>query len=118
MRKVAPAGIMADEGGRELIDSAGEKSLEEVICSECWRSGPVRSSGTDDGVNIDVPSKPAGNSQAFEIRERVAKFARLYTFRYIQVTSDVDKLQYLLIQYSILIHVVIQSNIVVNVSIR
>jgi len=62
MHKIALAGMMAKEGRRKLIHSAGEKSLEEVICSEYWQSGPVHGSGIDDGVNIDVPLKPAGNS--------------------------------------------------------
>jgi len=118
LRKVAPAGIMTEEGCRELIHSAGEELLEELICSQCWGSGPAHISGIDDGVDVDVLPEPAGNSHAFEVWERVAELARLDTLRYIQVASNVDKLQYLLIQRSIFTHIVFESNIAVHVPIR
>jgi hypothetical protein len=117
LRKVAPAGIVADEGCRELIHSAGEELLEELICSECWRSGPARSCGIDDGVDVDLLPKPAGNGQAFEVWKRVAELARLDTLRYIQVATNIDKLQYLLIQSPISIHMVFESSDAVHMPI-
>lgn len=114
LSKKARTGIVTNESWCELIQGLSEVTLELVKWTSAMDVGWYR---VGNRIRIVFPRKPACDCHALEIGEDVTDAARLDALWHIHISTNVDMLDYLLIQISVLIDMILDLNLAEDISI-